>query len=795
MSNAKVKNKKTIVLLDSHAILHRAYHALPDFASSRGEPTGALYGLSTMTLRIIEEFKPDFVFACFDLPKPTYRHEAYADYKAGRKKTDDALVAQIIRSRDFFKALSIPIYEKEGFEADDMLGTIIEKLKDQDDLEIVIASGDMDTMQLIIGEKVKVFTLKKGIKDTILYGEKEVIERFGFAPIHLTDYKGLRGDTSDNIKGIKGIGEKTAESLIKEFGTIEEMYKVLEKGNLERFKKAGMSPRIIDLLSNNKEEAEFSKMLATIRRDAPIDFVLPEESWREHLSLVEIKNLFGDLEFRSLIKRVDEVFGGEGLPAPTSMFADEKNIDPVELQKTLIGLWLLDSSMTNGTLEDIKHKTKTDDFAKAKEIILKEIEAKGLLFVYEKIELPLIPIIVQMHKVGIKIDIKKLIALSKEYHKTLSVLEKEIWKLAGEEFNIASPKQLGVILFDKLGLKVKGLKKTAGGARSTKESELEKLKDQSPVIGNILEYRELQKLLSTYIDNIPQLLDKGSRLHAMFIQTGTTTGRLSSEGPNLQNIPIKTELGRNIRYSFISEEGYSLVALDYSQIEIRIAAFLSGDTKLIEIFKKGEDVHSAVASEVFAVGVSEVTKEMRRKAKVINFGILFGMGVNALKMNLQSSREEAQKFYEDYFKTFSTLAAYLEKVKSDTARLGYTTTFFGRRRYFEGINSKLPFIRASAERMAINAPIQGTQADISKLAMVYVNEYVIKKKKSMDARLLLQIHDEMIFEVKDEFVNDFAKEAKKLMESVLSIDQTKGVPIVANVSVGKNWGEMTSLEL
>ena len=379
----EITNKR-LVLLDSHAILHRAYHALPDFASSKGEPTGALFGLSTMLMRIIELFKPDYIIACFDLPKPTYRHEAYEGYKAGRKKADDELVSQIIRSRDVFKAFSIPSYELEGFEADDMLGTIVEELKDREDVDIVIASGDMDTMQLIKGEKVKVFTLKKGIKDTIIYDEKEVLARFGFEPKLLCDYNGLRGDPSDNIVGIAGIGEKTATSLIKEFGTIEDMYDALESGATERFKKAGVSDRMVEIIRNNKEEALFSKMLATIRRDAPIEFVFPEKSWKESVSISDVKSIFSDLDFRSLMARADTVLGKcagkEETCPPLASPAGEggREVDEIELKKISIALWLLNSSITNPTLADILNFAKTDSFSKAREIILAAIKNNGL---------------------------------------------------------------------------------------------------------------------------------------------------------------------------------------------------------------------------------------------------------------------------------------------------------------------------------------------------------------------------------------------------------------------------------
>jgi len=784
--------KKTLILLDSHAIIHRAYHALPDFASSAGIPTGALYGLSTMLLRMIELFKPDYIVACYDLPKPTYRHEAYDAYKAGRKKTDEALVEQIKKSREIFKAFSIPCYDLEGFEADDILGTIVERLKERGDVDIVIASGDMDTMQLIKGDKVRVFTLKKGIKDTITYTEKDVVERFGFKPAQLCDYKGLRGDPSDNIVGIAGIGEKTATALIKEFGTIEKMYEALENDESARFKKAGISPRMLDLIKNNQEEALFSKMLATIRRDAPIEFDLPKKTWRETISKSDVRATFSEFDFRSLMGRVDTVLG-DGNKAEENTTEKKQNIDENDKQKVLIALWLLNSSLSNPTLPDIYNFAKTDEYEKAKKIILDEIPKKNLLRVYEGVELPILPIVSAMKERGIKIDAKYLKNLGEEYHKKVGDIEKKIFKLAGHEFNVASPKQLGVVLYEELGLSVKGQKKTPTGAKSTKESELEKFRDAHPVISLILEHRELSKLLSTYIDTIPTLLDANSRLHSTFVQTGTTTGRIASIDPNLQNIPIKTELGRNIRKAFIVNEGYVLGAFDYSQIELRIAAMLSGDEKLIEIFKNGEDVHKSVASRVFGIPFDEVDKEMRRKAKAINFGILYGMGVNALKENTGGTRAEAQEFYDHYFQTFIKLAKYLDGVKASAARLGYTTTMYGRRRYFEGFKSSLPFIRASAERMAINAPIQGTQADIVKIAMAKIDEYLKKEKLDDKVFLLLQIHDELVYEMEEGVAEDVAKKIKKIMEGVMDDMETLGVPVVANASLGKSWGELESI--
>lgn len=781
------KTTKRLVLLDSHAILHRAYHALPDFASAKGEPTGALYGLTTMLIKIIDELEPDYITACYDLPGPTYRHEVYKEYKAGRAKAEDDLVAQMKRSRDIFKAFNIPIYDKPGFEADDMLGTIVEKMKDNPEVDIIIASGDMDTLQLVKGKKVQVYTLKKGIKNTIIYDEKAVKERFGFGPLLLPDYKGLRGDPSDNIIGIKGIGEKTATILITTFGTIENIYKELEKSDV-KFKKAGITDRIINLLKEGKEEAEFSKMLATIRLDAPIDFVLPAE-FKKSIDIEKISALFNELDFRVLGNRLKNVIGIEIPEKPEEL---AQIISKEELKETSIALWIINSNLTDPSIEDIKEFAKIKDFTEAKKIIFTELDKRGLRKVYEEIESPIIPIIEKMDNKGVKIDKAFLNDLSKTYHRELSKLEKKIWEYAGVEFNVNSPKQLGEILFDKMALTAKGLKKTTGGARSTRESELEKLRDVHPIVPLLFEYRELQKLLSTYIDTIPTLVDDNSRLHAHFLQAGTTTGRMASQGPNLQNIPIKTELGRAIRKAFIAEKGCVLVALDYSQIELRIAAFLSGDEKLIEIFTKGEDVHTAVASEVFEVPFEKVDKEMRRKAKVINFGILYGMGVNALRQNLgkDTERAEAQKFYNDYFAKFSGLASYLDKVKAEAKRREYTETFFGRRRYFEGIDSKIPFIRAMAERMAINAPIQGTSADIIKIAMKRIDDYLISEKLQNDVYLILQVHDELVYEMKESVVEKVLPKIKKIMESVIDPKDIKGIPLTANGEVGKNWGEM-----
>jgi len=776
--------KTKIVLIDAHAILHRAYHALPDFSSSKGEPTGGLYGLASMLMRIIADLKPDYLLACYDRAEPTFRKQVYENYKAKRPKAEPELISQLIRSRDIFTALHIPIYDQPGFEADDIIGTLVKKLTGAS-TQIIIASGDMDTLQLVKGDQVVVFTLKKGLNDTIIYDEQAVKKRFGFAPEYLADYKGLRGDPSDNIIGIEGIGEKTAAALIQAFGTIEAIYKKIKK-NEKELSDRGIKARVIELLKNNEEEALFSKTLATIRTDAKIDFKLPPKTWSEAFDSAEAEKLFNELEFRTLIGRLKKLDTNQDSTSGSLKVESLGNAqgeisrtgDEKEIKELAVALWLINSNLTNPKPEDVLNYPK--------EKILTDLEKLGLSKIYREIELPLIPIIEQAEKRGIKVDKKLVAKLSKDYHTKLTDLEKKIYQQASQEFNINSPKQLGEILFTKLNLSIKGLKKTAGGNQSTRESELVKLKDVHPIIEEILAYRELQKLLSTYIDNLPNLLDQEDILHATLNQAGTTTGRMSSSNPNVQNIPTRGEQGAAIRNAFVAREGYELMAFDYSQIELRVLAALSEDPDLIKIFKEGKDIHTSVAARVFGVAESEVTKEMRRRAKVINFGIIYGMGVNALKINLGTSRDEAQKFYDNYFASFPTIKRYFELVVAGARQRGFTETLFGRRRYLPALRSPLPQIKAGAERMAMNAPLQGTAADIIKLAMIRSDKDI--KTAGLDNKvfLLLQIHDELIFEVKKEIADRARPIIKRAMEKVVEIP----VPIEVSSAVGPRWGEL-----
>ena len=792
----KATTKKRIVLLDTHAIIHRAYHALPEFTGPTGAPTGALYGLVAMLLKIIIDLKPDYIAACYDLPKPTIRHEAYEGYKGTRVKIDDALAIQLQESRKVFAAFSIPTYEREGFEADDLLGTIAHELKEEKNVDVIIASGDMDTLQLVDDARVRVYTLKKGINDTILYDERAVIDRFGFAPALIPDFKGLRGDPSDNITGIPGIGEKTATELITQFGTIEDIYATLEKKGDAAFLKKGVKARMIGLLREHEEDARLSKALATIRLDAPIAFALPEHAWRDSADREKLSLMCDEFGFRTLKDRIKTTLG-----TPASVGEDliteelpEEEIDETRFREAQAMLWLVSSEFTNPTLDDLLAFAKERTFDAAYAVLEKKVAELGRVRdVYEHIEKPLIPVIRKMEERGVLVDIEVLARLAKRYSAELEEIERNIYKDAGHEFNVSSPQQLGIVLFDELKLIPDRQKKTAGGARSTRESELEKIRDAHPIVADILAYRELKKLLSTYIENLPPLLDAEHRLHAEFLQTGTTTGRMASQNPNLQNIPIHSERGRAIRHAFVAPVGFILVGLDYSQVELRLAAILSGDEKLCAIFRSGRDVHQEVAAQVFHVAPEDVDAEMRRRAKVINFGILYGMGINALRTQLGTTTAETHAFYEEYFGQFKTLSEYLESTKGFARTHGYTETLFGRRRQFPEMKSSLPYVRAQAERMAINAPLQGTQADIIKLAMVRIDRMLAEEGASEDAHLLLQVHDELVYEIRAESADALSDKIKSIMESILSPEETRGVPIIAAMKSGPDWGSMESI--
>ena len=790
----KTADKKRIVLLDSHAIIHRAYHAMPDFSTRDGIPTGGLFGVCSILISTISELRPDHIIACYDLPGGTFRHEAYDNYKAGRKKLDEELVSQIQRSRDIFEAFGIKIYEKPGYEADDMLGTLAEILKKDPNNEIIIASGDHDTMQLVDGTQVQILTPQKGMS-TKMYDEQAVIDRYGFGSDFIPDYKGLAGDPSDNIKGVKGIGAKTATNIIQTFGTLQDMYMALEKDE-QALLDAGITPRMVGLLRDGEEDALFSKELATIKRDVEVVFELPEESFEDALNIKKLTALFQTLEFRTMLDRLQAALGIETASEELSISEqlDLEHVDPSESVVARLAVHLLNPTITEPTIQDVMKYSSTGEFSDAESQIMKEINALGLGYVLENIEVPLYPIIEQINAVGFAMDKKQLENVSKKFNKIISDLEKGIFESAGLEFNIKSTKQLSEVLFGDLEISSKGLKKTPKGVVSTAESELDKIRGEHPIIEMILKYREITKLASTYVDNLIPQIENDGRLRTRFLQTGTVTGRMSSKDPNLQNIPTGSDYSQEIRECFVATPGTILAAYDYSQVELRAAAMLSGDETLVEVFRNDEDIHGRVAEAVFG----ERGGENRRKAKVINFGILYGMGANALRTNLgkeTTSADDAKQYLDTYFERFSGLAAYLENVKKSVRELGYSETLYGRKRFFPKINSKVPFIRAMEERMAINAPIQGTAtADIIKLAMIDVESYIKNEQLADDIRMIAQIHDELIFEIHEDKAGELGPKIQKVMESVLEKHVPPknfvSVPLKVGLVKGKTWADL-----
>ena len=823
MRISKNKNTKRLVILDAHAILHRSYHGMPDFTTKDGRPSGALYGYISMIARLCDDLNPDYLVAAYDLPKPTFRHIAYDNYKGHRAKSDDNLIVQINESYKVCEALNIPIYSLEGFEADDMIGTIVEIEKENSNLEIIIASGDMDTMQLIDKEgKVKVYTLKKA-NEMNLYDWKAVIDKYGFPPEHIADFKALAGDSSDNITGVSGIGAVTATKLVAKYGTVENLYKELNQNNVPELKE-----RQKTLLLEGVDDAEFSKVLATIRRDAPIHFEVADKEW--HIDRLKYVELCEDYNFKSLITKFGDKsvnksldsnsisnikvnnkanYDGEGniiLPkvivnlenyneeaknTASSIGDSANNISELDTKEELNNLAteenkilmnLINSEATNPDSQTIYDYTSANNTAEANKILLERVTEKGLLDYYNNIELPLIKILQDMKSMGITTDKGILLEQSERLHKIVKALEEDIYRLAGHEFNINSPKQLGVVLYDELFLGNK-IKKTSTGQKSTGIEMLEKMKDDHEIVAKIMRYRELSKLLNTYIDSLPNYIEADGRIHATLVQTGAATGRFSSIDPNLQNLPAKIGDGVEVRKAFVAGKGKKFISLDYSQIDLRSAAMLSGDESLINIFRNGIDVHSGVAAIVYGKSEAEISSDERRHAKAINFGILYGMGVTALKDSMGVDRKTAQEFYDAYKVRFSTLMEYLEDTKEFARTHGYVETLFKRQRQVPLIKSQIPFMRAQGERIAINAPIQGTSADILKIGMIDVYEHL--QKNNSKAKIILQIHDELVLET-DTNDNGTASEVKAILENVLSKRGKSIVPLVVGVKEGQS---------
>jgi DNA polymerase I len=910
-------NSKKLILIDGNAIIHRSYHALPPLTTKSGELVNAVYGFASTTLSVIAKFQPDYIIATFDLAGPTFRHEEFKEYKATRVKAPDELYAQIDRVKEVVRAMNIPILEKQGFEADDVIGTVIKYVEENDKaVESIIVTGDLDTLQLV-SEKTKVYTMRRGLSDAVLYDRDKIIERYNLTPEQMIDYKGLRGDASDNIPGVKGIGEKTATELLQKFGTLEKVYdKISEIKGATKEK-----------LERDKTQAIQSKRLATINTGVPVEINL-EKAKTHDFEREKLVTLFKELNFFSLVKRIpvkSELSSGapelssdkHGVKDFKYEYVEDKSVDEFikilnEQEEVAIKLKSIGSKFLESELEGIALSWKTgragfikytkNNFEKIKEVlgnakirkigydlkndleilnkheidlkgeffdvmiaayvlnpgskiefeklvlenIGEEIEAeqkkgqlglqieseeemskrfcqradyifklknileekmekicetqnkeKNLKYVFSNIETPLVEILARMETIGVKLNTIIFKGISAKITKTIENLEKSIYKLAGEDFNINSPKQLAPILFEKLKIPSDDIKKGKTGY-STASAELQKIRHKHKIVEKIEEYREIFKLKTTYLDSLPLLVDKNKRIHTSYNQAVTATGRLSSSDPNLQNIPIRTELGQLLRVAFEAEKGWKLVSADYSQIDLRVVAHVSEDKKLIDLFWKGEDIHRATAAEINKVTLSQVTETMRRKAKALNFGIIYGMSVFGFSVSAGIDREEAKKFIDEYMEKFQGVASYIKNTKSFAREHEYVETEVGRRRYIHEINSPNFQVQNAAERMAINMPIQGLAADIVKLAMIKVHE---EYKDNPDVRMILQVHDEIILEVKEpastrgddrsstrggNLAEGVGKKVKEIMEQVYKLK----VPLLVDVKIGDNWGEI-----
>ncbi|HOG39492.1 MAG TPA: DNA polymerase I [Syntrophorhabdaceae bacterium] len=862
VSKLKIKNtEKTterIFLVDGHSYLYRAFYATPYLSNSKGIPTNATYAFLSMIKKLLKEETPDRLIVVFDSKTPSFREEICKEYKAQRQPMPDNLSVQIPYVKTILYAMGLPVIEKDGFEADDIIGTLVERLKDKDNA-VYIVTGDKDMTQLVTKNVLVLDKMKN-----LLIGENEVIERFGVKPTHIIDYLALCGDASDNIPGAPGIGEKTARELISSFGTIDDIY-----NNIDHIKKTSVKNRLLD----GKKLVLMSKQLATIRLDVPIEINIDELRHKEP-DFESLRNIFKDLEFTTLYmeiktKKTDKKNWQETTLAglnleKISLFAyltgnntydvqlesfsafDGNNVfysqskddlnhiitnageiithnlkpiltlllknqdasdslepsvfqppDPSRLFDTMLAAYLI-----NPLKKDYSIRSILDDFLETeitipndkntiiesasslfelKDVLYRKLFEMGLTDLFFNIEIPLIEVLAHIEYTGVKVQRQILIGLSRDFDKRLNTIIKEIHTLADEPFNINSPQQLSRILFEKLQLPT--VKKTKTGF-STDTEVLETLSAIHPLPQKILSYRTLSKLKSTYIDVLPNLINpRTGRIHASFNQMVVATGRLSSSDPNLQNIPIRGEEGKKIREAFVPGEGFVLLSSDYSQIELRILAHISKDPLLIDSFNKNEDIHAKVAQEVFGVQYADITQDMRRTAKVINFGIIYGMSGYGLAKELGVSQREAQNYIDAYFERYKGVKNYIERILKEARSNGFVKTMFGRIRYVPEINNHDNSVRQVGERIAMNTPIQGTAADIIKLAMVSIHRKL--KEKCLCSHIIMQIHDELVLEVKDEETETVKDIVRTEMENVIKLS----VPLNVSLGLGKSWAE------
>ncbi|NFL34425.1 DNA polymerase I [Clostridium botulinum] len=866
---------KRLLILDSNSLMNRAFYALPPLTNDDGVNTNAIYGFTNMLFKMKDEINPDNIIATFDKKSPTFRHKEYSEYKAGRKKMPPELGEQFPIIKELLKYMGIKTFEIDGFEADDIIGTI-SKFGEENDMEVYIVTGDKDALQLA-SEKTKVVITKKGVTETAIYDYKAFMDEFEITPTQFIDVKGLMGDKSDNIPGVPGVGEKTAFKLIKEYGSLEEVLKNIPEISGKKLK---------ENLENNMEQAIFSKKLATIMREVPLDINLSDIENADDINLTELKKLSKNLKLKSVLSKYDLdnneaelqeianieiskietieemeevllsikdrsyilftlndaskystieleylILGEEGRShvidfklvsmsnrekalnllrtfmedeTVKKVIHDSKNLITflnkydIDIQgfdfDTAIAAYLIDSSKANYEVFDLINrflekdiKSDSNDlkaicssylkklYEKLKEMLHKE----DMDELYYKVEHPLIYVLSSMESIGFKINQDKLEELRVKFKEQIEKTEKEIYELADEEFNVSSPKQLGKILFEKLDLPV--IKKTKTGY-STNQEVLEKLIDKHPIITKVMYYRQITKINSTYVEGLKNVIDIDGCIHSNFNQTVTTTGRLSSTEPNLQNIPIKYEMGKEIRKVFIPQDSDDiLISCDYSQIELRVLAHVADDKNMIDAFEHHSDIHTKTASEVFKVPVDEVTSTMRSNAKAVNFGIVYGISDFSLAQDLKITKKEAAEYMAIYFERYPKIKEYLNYVSEYAKEKGYVLTILNRRRFIPEIKSSNKIVKALGERLAMNAPIQGSAADIIKLAMV--NVYNKLREKNLNSELILQVHDELILNVKkDEF--DIVKQLViEEMEKAIKLN----VALDVDLKYGYTW--------
>lgn len=833
---------KKILVIDGNSILNRAFYGIRPLKTKDGLFTNAIYGMVTMVERYLSMCTPDYFAVAFDMKKPTFRHAFSADYKANRHGMPEELAMQLEPAKECLRAMGALVLTAEGFEADDILGTLAAMGEDAD-MMTYVATGDRDSLQLI-SDKTNVVLATN--TEPLLFDTEAFIEKYGVRPEQFVDVKALMGDSSDNIPGVPGIGEKTALKLIAEYGSLDGIYDDLESKKLTK--------GTITKLADGKKSAYDSQFLARIKRDVPLGITLDDFAYHgAHKE--ELRALFERFEFFALIKRLglekeeveeieitvkmvsadklslkndakyaiafdfesdtaaiadgETVYLTEGISALKPYLDGDHHFIVHDEKTALHALSAMDIGFTacgddlmlmayiaavtdnDFTFDKLTQRLLAKEAKSLAErayytmrlygVFTEELEKSGQTALYRDVEFPLCRVLYEIEKVGFSVDVEALRAFSVQLGLMQEEYAQRVYEAAGEEFNINSPKQLGVILFEKLGFP--HAKKTKSGY-STSAEVLEKLRPYAPIVGDVLEFRQYGKLKSTYADGLAAAADENGRVHTSFRQALTATGRLSSTEPNLQNIPIKTELGREFRKFFVAKnDDYVLIDADYSQIELRLLAAISGDEGMIDAFRSGHDIHTATAMKVFGVSAEDVTIELRKKAKAINFGIMYGMGDFSLASDLHISRADARAYIDSYMGSFPKVKEYLERVVVDAKREGYVATLFGRRRYIPELASSKKMEVAFGERVAMNSPIQGTAADIIKLAMVNIAEKL--KKDGYDARLILQVHDELMIEAHKDCAEEVSTLLKAEMENAVSL----AVPLTVEIASGKSWYE------